>query len=370
MKFIALFIIFLSVVHANDISYSFHVSNHTPYKNEAILLDVNITQEDYSQVMLFNFTLQESKAYTFHQIDFKENDEYHHLKHQYKYLIYPKQEGNCSLSFKMLKSLTDDDKVAYAISGDRDNVKKLVKKDINIQLEPLLLKVKSLPKGTDLVGDFKLEYSLDKSTTDAYEPVHLKVLLKGKGTVPPLSLIEEDVQYHLFTQAPKIESFYSKQGTHNTIKWDYAISAKEDFSLSKVVLKAFNPITEKSYTLVLPQQTIHVNQVAVETLVDKEDTPASAQGIDWSWLGWLFSYTMVFLAGFLIPRDFFKRKSVTQKSDEELFRSRIVAAKTHKELLKLLLGKNEVQYKEAILSLENVVYNKKKISLDKIKKML
>jgi hypothetical protein len=351
-----------------DISYDFHLSNKTPYVDEALFLDVNISQEDESVVMLFKFNLEKSKSYTFHQIAFKEHDKYHHLKHEYKYLVYPKEAGEIAIELEMTKSLTDDDKVAYAISGDRDNVKGLVKKDSKVKLKPLNLKVKPLPKGTQLVGAYKLTYELDKMTTEAYDPVHLKVMLKGKGSLPPLELLPKSKSYHLFTQSPKVKRLHSSKGTFNTVEWDYAISAKEDFVLPKVVLKAFNPKTKKSYELKIPSQAITVTEVAKESLLDKEDTPSISKPTDWSWLGWLFSYMAVFVAGFLMPRDILERR--WGKKSSHVIKDEVANAKTHKELLKVLLARNDVNDKEAIGLLEESIYRGKSLSLSAIKKSL
>ncbi len=367
MKYLVGLMLLIGVVLADDISYDFHISNKTPYKDEAIFLDVNITQEDDSVVMLFKFNLKKSKTYTFHQVEFKEDDTYHHLKHRYKYVIYPKQAGKVAIELEMVKSVTDDDKVAYAISGDRDNVKGLVKQDSVVALKSLLLDVKPLPESTDLVGDYKLTYELDKNSTEAYDPVHLKVLLKGKGSTPPLEFLPKSKNYHLFTQAPKLKSIYSSKGSYHTVEWDYAISAKEDFVLPKVVLKAFNPQNKKSYELFVPSQAITVTQVDKESIVDKEDTP-SISSTDWSWLGWLFSYLAVFIAGFLLPRDILKRR--WSKKRLVVVKDEVAEAKTHKELLKVLLARNNMKNKKAIRLLEENIYRGKKVSLSKIKGML
>ena len=361
-------LLFITLSFANDISYSFDVNNKIPYQDEAILLDVNISQEDHTMVMLFKFNLKKSKAYSFYQIDFKESDEYHDLKHQYKYLIYPKKVGKIAVEFELIKSLTDDEKVAYAISGDRDNIKDLVKKDIDVLLEPLELSVKPLPKGTELVGDFKLSYELDKSSTDAYDPVHLKVLLKGKGDIPKLFLLPKSKLYHLFTQEPKIKRLHHVKGTSSSAEWDYAISAKESFVSPKVTIKAFNPLSQKSYELVIPSQAIEVKPVAVNSLVDAEDAPPLAKATDWSWLGWLFSYLAVFVAGFLTPRDIVKRR--WSKNNSVVVTDEVADAKTHKELLKVLLARHNVNDKEVIRLLEDSLYRGKKVSLAKIKAMI
>ena len=357
----------IQLLHAKDMSYAFHLSSSQPYVNEAIFLDVNISQENHSQVMMFNFTLKKSEAYTFHQLSLKENEEYHDLQQQYRYLIYPKRAGKISLEFEMTKSLTNDAKVAYAISGDRDNVKGLEKEDIVVNVKPLALKIKSLPSNVDLVGDFTLTHDLDKQETDAFDPVNLKVELKGRGGVDAFALFQKSKKYTLFTKAPKIKAFYTNEGSSTSIEWEYAISSADNFVLPKVTLKAFNPKTQKLYALVLPSYAIQVNEVKKASLLDKEDAPLPSKGVDWDFWKWIFSYVFVFLAGFLMPRDLFKSKVLKEKSEENILAEKISTAKTHRELLQVLLLENDGRFAKAISLLEGVVYNGGKESLSKIK---
>ncbi len=364
-----LLLLLLNMAYADDIALNFSVSSRTPYQNEAVLLEVNISQIDQSKVMLFKFNPKESQAYLFHQISFKENEAYHHLKHYYRYLIYPKVAGEVTVEFDLTKSITDDDKVAYAISGDRDNVKGLVKEDIRVAVEPLSLTVKATPPQTDLIGRYTLSYRLDRNSTDAYEPVHLHIELQGQGACSTFAFVPERPQYHLFRQEPKQQTFHTTKGTSTKITWEYALSAKEDFVLPKIVLNAFDPKTEQSYQLIFPEQKIKVNAVPSEKIVDREDYPPSNQS-DWSWLGWLFSYLMVFVAGYLTPRDLLKRKVIKERTPEEILQDQISGAKSHKELLKLLLNANQDEHQEAIHALESVIYHKKKVSLSQIKGML
>lgn len=370
MNKVILYLILSSIIYANDISYSFSLSNKTPYRDEGIILDANITQVDHSKVMFFKFSPKKSPNYTFHQIKFKEEDRYHSLRHHYQYLIYPKKEGNITIALELIKSLTDDDKVAYAISGDRDNVKGLVKKDIVVKINPLILHVKKAPLGTDLIGDFTLSYKLDKKLTHAYEPIHLQIELKGQGLIPQIEMLPKNSAYHLFSQKPKQKSFYDINGARSHVVWDYAISAKENFVLPKVVLKAFNPLSKKSYELTLPKQKIEVKAVDASLLVDSEDTPLAAKKMDWSWLGWLFSYVAVFIAGVLMPKDLFKKEVLNIKNDKELLDEKIAKTKNHKELLQLLIAQNDLRYKEAIKALESVLYHKNSITLNEIKRSI
>jgi len=370
-KFKTLFLLFLMlrILHAqDDVAYSFHLSNSTPYVGEAVFLDVNISQLDHSKVMLFNFTLKNSEDYSFHQVGLEEREKYHDLRHEYSYLIYPKKSGEVKLEFEMIKSLTDDDKVTYSISGDRDSVKRLEKEDIEVNLKPMMLNVKALPKGVDLVGNFKLTHTLDRQETDAFDPINLKVELKGRGDVPPFELLKESKSYRLFHQAPNVKRFYTKEGTTTDIKWEYAISAKDNFTLPTIELKAFNPKNKKLYTLKIPEYNIKVNSVKKESLLDDEDVPpTSSKPIDWAWWRWLFSYIFVFMAGFLMPRDLLKHQKIIVKSKEDIFKEKIKSAKTHKALLEILLLENDTQFTKAISILEEVVYGKGNVSLGKIK---
>jgi len=355
---------------AKEVESVFHLSTQTPYEKEAVLLEVNLTQVDHAKVMLFEFSLAHSPDYAFHQIQLKKFKKYHDLRHHYTYLIYPKKSGEVLLKFNFTTFITDDDKVAYAISGDRDNVKGLQKRDVVVKLDPLKLEVKPLPVGVDLVGDFTLTHTLDKKETKAYDPINLKVVLKGKGFLESFELLKEHQSYRIFTQPPILKTLHTKNGSYASLEWEYAISAKESFVLPKVSLKAFNPQTKKVYTLGFPSYAIKVHQVKEEALLDKVDSPRSAKGVDWSFWSSLFSYVVVFVAGWLMPRDLLKRQKVLAQTPEDMLQEKIKGAKTHKELLKILLLEDSSKFKDAIETLESVVYNGKRIALSKIKDSL
>jgi hypothetical protein len=369
-KIFLIFFLFLQLLHAKDIDYSFKLSNSTPYLREAVLLEVNLSQVNHDIVLLVNFTLKTSEDYEFHQISLDEEHEYHALKHHYIYLIYPKKSGEISLGFTLIKSLTDDEKVSYAMSGDRDNVKGLEKTEVAVPIKPLTLKVKPLPQPADLVGDFTLTHKLDKKRTKAFEPIYLNVKLKGTGLLNPFELYKKSSSFKRFSQAPKFSPFYTKTGEVSSLEWNYAFSLNKNFLLPKRTLKVFNPKTETFYELVVPEYNISVQAVNSEELLDKVDTPTSSKGIDWELWRWIGSYLLVFLAGVLMPRNLFKRRTLKTKSSQEILKERIREAKSHKELLKLLVVENSSSFSEAIKSLELVVYNGEKISLSKIKELL
>lgn len=367
-----LFIIFLllNTLYANDIAISMHLSKTNAYQGEAVVLDVNISQTDHSKVMLFLFSPKKSEKYQFYQVDFREDNRYHNLKHTYRYLIYPIRSGSVSVGFDMVKSITDDSKIAYSISGDRDNVKGLVKKDIEVNVEPLRLDVKAVPNGVKFIGEYALEYRIDKNKANAFEPINIAITIKGKGLpLQAFDMIKKSKKYELYKQKPQLKTYHLQDDSKSTIEWRYALSSKESFTLDAINLQAFNPATQKSYTLSIPKQLFSIQAVQTKTLVDKVDYPKEAKGVDWGWLFLLFSYIGVFISGFLTPKDILKRfkKEMIIQSD---FEREVEKAKSKKELLALMLAQNNHEFHKVIELLNSELYQKERYSLKELKKML
>ncbi|MEA2029870.1 MAG: hypothetical protein U9N49_12985, partial [Campylobacterota bacterium] len=364
------FVSLVSLIHANDIAISMHISKTQAYQGEPLVLDVNISQVDHSKVMLFQFSPKKSDKYQFHQVDFREDNRYHNLKHTYRYLIYPTNSGKIQVGFDMVKSITDDSKIAYSISGDRDNVKGLVKKDITVNVAPLTLDIKALPSGVKFIGDYRLEYSIDKNSVDAYEPINIAITIKGSGLpLQTFDIIPKSKKYDLFKQKPILKTYYLQDSSQSSIEWSYALSAKENFTLDAITLKAFNPKTQKLYTLSIPKTIFAIKAIKKEELVDKVDYPKEAQSLEWGWLLLILSYIAVFIAGFLTPRDLmerFKKEVVTQSE----FENEIDQIKSKKELLSLVLAQNSTHFDEVIEELNREIYQKEKKSLKEIKTLL
>ena len=62
-----------------------------------------------------------------------------------------------------------------------------------------------------------------------------------------------------------------------------AFSSSKEFSLPSVVLKAFKPKNQHTYTLTVPAQDFDVKKVSVNYLIDKFNSPKVLE-TDWYWL--------------------------------------------------------------------------------------
>ncbi len=360
----------ITVVYADDFSSKFTLSTATPYVKEAVIMKLDLVQTDHSKVMFFKFSPKKSDEYEFYRLDIKEEDAYHAAKVHYTYLIYPKHAGDIAITFDLIKMVTTDEKVAYSFSGDRDNIKGLNKKDIPVELPPLKLRVKPLPKGTLIVGDFTLEQMLKKREANSFEPLPFTITIKGNGYPPILTgIIPDSKEFTLFKEAPITHSSRSMQGTKSSVTYPMALSAKQSFHLPAITLKAFNPKTEKSYDLTIPKEHFVITQPDQSTLLDKIDSPKPLQS-NWSWLGTLLGYLIVFVAGFLTAKSFKWSPRRKQKSTVDAITEEIQAVNDPKELLALLIATDARRYKNAIEKLEESLYGKKKYDLKRIKKEL
>jgi len=250
-----LLILCSSLLFSEDFSYKFTVDKPHPYLKEAVILTLEIEQTNHDKVLFFNFDLKKSTAYTFQRVGIKEEGKNHFAYREYRYLVYPLKEGEVHLNFKLKKRVTTDDSILYSYSGDRDNVKGLVTVESDISLPPVSLTVKSLPKETELVGDFTLNYHLKTHHAKAYQAIPIQLEIKGQGYPPLLThLLISESNISIFKEKPLIHSHATLEGTENTIQYSMAISNRKSFSLKERTIKAFSPKRQQSYLLTLPKQ--------------------------------------------------------------------------------------------------------------------
>ncbi len=356
----------LTLLLAEDFSYAMKINTQNPYVKEPVLLTVDMNQTNHDIVLLLSFDLKKSKEYTFQRLDAKETDTHHDAKVRYTYLLYPLKQGDISISFDLIKKVTTDESVAYSYSGDRDNVKGLVTVDTEVMLPTLSLQVKTLPKDTDIVGDFSISSKIYTHKAKAFEPIPMQIEIKGEGYTPLLSnIIPTDINVTLFKENPIVHETHTKKGTKSTVIYPLAFSHDKSFDLPAIEIKAFNPKTKKSYTLPVPAQHITIVKEESKHLLDKIDSP-KAFSPDFSWLGALFSYLVVFLAGYL-SAFILKERKRKQRTVESHLEEKIAACKDAKSLLQLLMANDSKKFATIIESLEKGLYKNAKINLDKLK---
>ncbi len=365
-KSVLFFLLGMILLQAEDFAYTFKVDKQNPYVKEAVILTLDLNQTSHDKVLLFDFKIKPSDAYSFQRLDSKETDTGRHAQVHYVYLIYPLKSGKIKISFDLLKKVTTEESVAYSFSGDRDNVKGLVTVDTAVTLPPLDWEVKALPSGTTLVGDFKLTEQIKQHKAEAYEPLPFQVSIQGKGYPPILAaLLPKDGNFTRFSEEPLVRSAVSRQGTESTVTYPMALSHDKSFTLPSIEIKAFNPQTEKSYTLTVPAQHFEISKTDRAALVDRSDSPKLLKA-DWSWLKTLLGYLVVFAAGYLTALSWKWRKK-TYKGVSHPLVQKVQNCKDERSLLQVLMAADDQHFNAVIEKLEASLYGDAKINLNKVK---
>lgn len=363
-------LLFVSSLHAADFTYAVKIDNTEPYVKEGVLLTFDVNQTNHNIVLLFDFDLEKSEAYSFQRIDIEEVDAYHAAQIRYTYLVYPLKAGEVDIHFRLTQKATTDESVAYSFSGDRDNVKTLETKDSNIAVPPLRLKVKPLPEGTEIVGDFTVNYKVKTLKGKAYEPLPLQVRIQGKGYPPVFDkLLPQEGNFTRFTEAPEVKSVATRKGTQSTVTYPMAVSYDTDFTLPKLDIKAFDPKSKKIYTLFVPAQHFQIEDVNSSLLLDTVNTPG-ASDYDWSWLQGVLNYLLVFTAGFLSAvfyRIGKQKVKVTKHTPYSALKEKVKQSKDLKSLLQVLLSHDVKEFYKTIERVEKTLYGKEKTSLNVLK---
>jgi hypothetical protein len=365
---ILLFFLFsVSLLHTESFVYDIHLNKQEVYDKESLLLSVDINQTDSNPVLLFQFAIKQSKEYLITQIDASHDYTPHHTKEHYLYLINPLKSGEIHIGFDLTKRVTNDAKLSYFFSGDRDDFKKLETTDHKITVPSLALKVKPLPKDISVVGDFKLSSEIGAQTAEAYAPIPLKITLEGRG-YPPLfkEIIPQKHNFTVFSQKPMIQKRVTREGIYYKILYTLALSSEKSFELPDITFKAFNPKTNRHYVLNLPKQHFEIIPVNKSTLVDSIDNP-KALHFDFSWVTTLFSYLIVFIAGYLTAISFKLTRRKKVKNIDPLHK-KIQSCKDEKALLQLLMAADCKKFVSVIEKLENSLYKKGKLQLKALKK--
>ena len=364
-----LFVLCITILtlQAGDFDYHIHVDKQMPYVKEAVLLTVDVNQTNHNVVLLFDFDLVKNDTYSFQRVDIKEIDAYHDVQIRYTYLVYPLKAGKVPIYFSLTQKATTDDSIAYSFSGDRDNVKTLETRNTKIDVSPLILQVKALPEGTQIIGDFSLDYKVKTHDAKAFEPLPLQITLKGLGYPPLLkSLLPEEGNFTRFTETPILKTTVTKNATHSTVTYPMALSHDNSFTLNSLDIKAFNPKTATRYTLTMPPQHFNITRVKKSTLIDTVNTPEFFE-VDWTWIQALFTYLITFFAGVLTAL-FWKEKKKNVHKDKHPIIHKIQNAKTAKALLQVLLSNNPQRFTETIQHIEASLDTGTPLNLNNIKK--
>ena len=355
-KIFSLFILLTFNLYATLADYSLTSNKVNLVEKEAVELTFVATQTNHADVMFFFLEAKKSNNYKIILLNKKAKKlAYHHKQTTFTYLLFPLQNGDIKVNFDFTIKVASDGAVAQIYEGSRDNVKWIETTNTKIQLKPLVLHVAKLKHPVDLVGEFILSSSIDKTKIDAYESANLNYILRGNGynsiNIEPISKIEDVDLFHDITKR------YEKSTSEGFIinrEYHYALLSDKNIHIKPKSFQCYSFKNKKYYTLTTKEYKVDVIPIKKMELIDKVDFPSTQN--NFNTIKEVFIYVFIFLTGFLTAKYFptsfsFKEKKFTD----------IRATKDAKSLLYLVMHKYskrglEKQYE----ALNEIVYNNKK----------
>lgn len=354
--FITLFIA-LQLFAKQPADFSLTANKTTAYVKEAVEITFTATQTDYTNVMFFFLDPEKSDAY---EIDLLRKEivdhSYHHNTTTFTYILFPLKPGKIDVHFDFTVKTASDRGVAQAYVEDHDDSKGIKTDALKIALSPLTLTVKPLEKPVDLVGDFTLDHSLDRSEADAFDTVNLTYTLKGTGYEKGAAALLKPIEgVSIFSDRDDAVSKLTPNGYRQQKVYYYALSSRKDFTIPPLTLTAYSPDKGRYYKLTAPSFPIKVNPIDTKELLDTTSSPAS-QTIRAADIGKWAVYFLLFAAGFVSAK--LMPSKIIRKRTREMF-SDIRAAQDPKSLAVILTSRYRSKAMETYIEqLEALAYAK------------
>jgi len=226
----------------------------------------------------------------------------------------------------------------------------------------LLINVKALPAGVNLVGNFRLGEKVNKTTIAKGEALNLTVEVQGDGDLEDIQSFKPYIDgINVFAQKIKIDN---KQ---KLLKQELAFVADNNFTIPSFKLKYFDLKTKSVKTIKTEPLKIKVLGATAnkqEKLVIKQSAPTTtvtkqlknSDNISILWI--IFSFLFGLVIGILL--SLFKPWKMINKKDNH------INIKDEKTLLiKLFPFRDDIEVQKIVDILEKNIYLNKKIKIDK-----
>ena len=364
-----IFLLLTSSLLAKELAtYELSADKSSAYVKEAIEITFKAYQKDHSHVMFFFLEPKKSSDY---KIEFltKEIDDhsYHNSSAVFKFVLFPLKNGTIQVDFDFVVKTASDKAVAKAYVEDHDDSVGIDLHATHISIRPLRLQIKPLQHDVDIVGDFTLQSKIDTTTIDQYGSVNLHYFFRGTGYAKLERILPKIDDVTTFFDINTVRNHLTNKGYAIQKEFIYAFSAKKDFDIPKVTLKAFSPTKRAYYTLQAPSYHIKVKKIDPSTLLDSVESPNEEPLISFELLKELFIYIVIFVLGYFTAM--LKNSRFDFKNKKREFKD-IKSTQTPKELVMLLIGKysQNQELTSYIDELERMIQNKDTKGFEKVKK--
>jgi len=211
--------------------------------------DLEIVSLDYTKPSFEGFWVKELKPQQ------TQNNYTQYVEQEIKYLIFPQKAGQIKLEPLKIGVTT--------IKGNYGGGFYLTSPTVTtpVYSNKIELNVKPLPNGINLIGDFNIKSTVDKTVIDQGDAVSFKLSITGRGNLDDLDEVSIDIPNTTIYDNPSNKEYDLKDNLYGgKYTKTYSIIGKEDFIIPSVEIQYFDKKTATVKTAKTKVHKIKVNK--------------------------------------------------------------------------------------------------------------
>jgi len=366
-----LFLLLSSFLQANTLAtYKLFAKKTDAYVKEPIEITFIARQKDHANNMFFLLEPKKNPDYEIKLLKKITNNNKHDSLVTFSYVLFPLKAKKINLNFDFIIQTVSDQALAQSSIDDHDGSKAVqIDNSTKIHIKPLIINIKKIPQDVDFIGDFTLQSQCSSKKITQYDDANIIYTVQGVGYKNDTNNILNTLSnVNQFSDMHDEYSRLTKDGYRSKRIYTYALSAKENFTIPSLHLKAFSYKTHKIYMLEAPSYPIEVTKINPLTLLDKKDSPKTEDLFKTETFKQYSIYLLLFIFGFVSAK--FSDMSLKREKKKKSFQD-IKETTSQKELIMLLINKYQAyDIKDFVNELEKSEYQKSTQSFSSIKKEL
>ncbi|MDC0933172.1 BatD family protein [Arcobacteraceae bacterium] len=192
-----------------------------------------------------------------------------YVEQELKYLLFPQKEGRVELEpLKIVVSTVQSNYGrGFFLSAPTLNTP--------VYSNKLVLNIKKLPENVNLIGDFAIRSTIDKTTIDQGDAVSFNLYITGRGNIDDLDEVKLDIPNTTIYDNPSQKEYDIKDNIYGgKYSKTYSIVGKDDFTIPSIEVKYFDKKSGTVKIVKTKQYDITVNKkVLKEVKLEVADVP-------------------------------------------------------------------------------------------------
>lgn len=344
---------------SNNFDLQLKASKEEAYVGEEILLKLVFKYRKNLQITNLGFEPPHFENFWYKKVDNKNRryEENGYIVQELEYLLFPQIEG---------KLKVDPLAIVVQLVNQNSNYGNFsflsVPVEKRVYSNSLDFNIKPLPKNINLIGNFDINATIDKTEIKEGESVSLKLDIKGVGNFDDLEDFKLNIgNATIYDNKPQIKTAYSKKGFEGSYEKIFSIVPSTSITIPSFKLKYFDKTQKKVIEKTTKEFRIKVNSLNKQEItptLEKSNEPKEIKKVikksitlkDKLLYFSLGSLVTILIFGLYIYVKIYKQKT---KEDRPLIK-KLKSSKTKEEMLKLLLPylKYDSQLDELIFECE------------------